>query len=224
MTAWQIPIVCIIGASISGCAESDNLVSRPDGFTDHDSYRLELKAFDSGSQNIDDIVVRLVSLRAAPFPSGYPDLPIDAIITNKFATDAVLEALVELRALDPKEYIHLVQHLRDERYSYSIAVAGWINISVGDAVVAVLADGAESFSGYKSRKTPSGTVPYLSFRDYLFDLDPESWAETAATLTKPEIKRRFIEWCIDTETKRGFLSAAQEAQVLAPYLAALKEN
>ena len=73
-------------------------------------------------------------------------------------------------------------------------------------------------SGYKSRKTPSGSGGgYLSFDGYLKARGAEAWAEWAKSKSRLEIQMDFIDWCIEKENELGFVDEAQKKQILGNY-------
>lgn len=172
---------------------------------------------DSGSQEVDALVLQLVSSRPAPFPSGYWAVAVDMAPERPYVTAQVSNAVAQLKAMGPPIFPALVKHLRDDRYSFSCISAAWDNRTVGDAVVEVLSDRHHMYSGYKGRKTPSGFAVYLSFDAYLQDKRPEKWAEWAKDRTRLEIQLDFIDWCVAQEKARGFTDADQEKKLLERY-------
>jgi len=172
---------------------------------------------DSGFKEVDKLVLQLVSTRPAPYFSGYSATTAKEDGAVPYMTSQVSNALVSLKAMGPAIFPALVKHLRDDRYSFSDISAAWDNLSVGDAVVEILSDGHEMFSGYKARKTPSGSAVYLSFRNYLNAQEPEKWADRAKSKTRLEIQFDFIDWCVLKEKERGFLDEAQRKHILDRY-------
>jgi hypothetical protein len=173
---------------------------------------------DSGSKEVDALVLQLVSRQPAPHPSGYSQMTVAEDMAGGYMTAQVSNAIVKLKAMGPAIFPALVQHLRDGRYSFSRISSAWENLTVGDAVVEVLDDGHYMHSGYKHRKTPSGTDGmYLSFKDYLKARGPEDWADWAKDKTRLAIQEDFIEWCVVKEKARGFTDADQEKSLLATY-------
>jgi hypothetical protein len=177
---------------------------------------LPIIAEDSGSKQVDALVIQLVSARPAPFPSGYWGPEID-FVEMPYMTPQVSNALARLKAMGPTIFPNLVKHLGDDRYSYSFIVAAWLNYKVRDAVIEVFADGHNMHSGYKFRKTPSGSAFYVSFEDYLKAKEPEKWAEWAKSRTRLEIQTDFIDWCVQIENQRGFTDDEQRKRVLGNY-------
>jgi len=175
---------------------------------------------DSKLTEVDKLVLPLVSKRPAPYRSGYHshDLPAEApYITAEAAT-----AIEELKKMGPQIFPELVKHLGDDRYCYSIVVAAWINQNVGDAIVDILSGGHYMHSGYKARETPTGTVAYLSFKDYLRSRDREEWAKWASTKSRLAIQLDFIDWCLEKEKQRGFIDESQRKEILETYESARK--
>ena len=173
---------------------------------------LTLAVEDSGSKAVDALVVKLVSKRPAPYPSGYSDEA-----PYLYMTPEVEAATKQLKRMGPPIFPALVKHLRDDRYSYSAISAAWENCSVGDSVVDILSDGHYMHSGYKARKTPAGFAACLSFKDYLQARGPEAWAEWAKTKTRLQVQLDFIEWCIKEEQERGFTDEGQRKGIPSMY-------
>ncbi len=178
---------------------------------------------ESGSAKVDALVRNLVSKRPAPYRSAYSDPPIAVVFASRYSTPEVEAALKSLKEMGPAVFPALVKHLGDDRYSYSGVVAAWVNYQVGDAVVEVLDDGHYMHSGYKFRKTPSGSEVYLSFDGYLRARGAEAWAEWARSKSRLEIQMDFIDWCIEKENGRGFVDEAQKKQVLGNYESARQQ-
>lgn len=184
---------------------------------------LPLTVEDSGSKEVDAFVLQLVSNRTAPHASGYTGLSVEEDMAVPYMTSQVSNALVKLKGMGTAAFPALIKHLRDDRYSYSTIVAAWDNCTVGDAVLDVLSDGHSMVPGYKFRKTPSGSAPYLSFKDYLRERDPAKWASWASKQSRLQIQLDFIDWCAAKERKRGFIDKTQQEGVLALYAAAREE-
>ena len=177
---------------------------------------IQMTVEDSGSKEVDALVLNLISDRPAPFPSGYWGPAID-MVTVPYMTLQVSNAVARLKGMGPRIFPALVKHLRDDRYSYSSISAAWDNLKVGDAVVEVLSDGHYMYSGYKWRKTASGSAGYLSFADYLNDKGAEKWSEWAKSKNRLEIQEDFIEWCVAKEKARGFADTDQERKLIETY-------
>ncbi len=173
---------------------------------------LPVSVEDSGSKEVDALVVQLVSTRPAPYPSGY-----SGETPYLYMTPAVQAATQKLKDLGPAIFPALVKHLDDDRYSYSEVSAAWENCSVGRSVVGILSDGHYMHSGYKSRQTPSGSAIYLSFEDYLEARGPKKWAAWAKNKTRLQIQIDFIDWCVSKEEERGFRDEGQRKQILDRY-------
>lgn len=178
---------------------------------------IRIKVEDSGSTQVDKLVLQLVSNRPAPYPSGYSDLTSDESVSAPYMTTQVSNAIVALKAMGPGIFPALVKHLRDDRYSFSEIFAAWDNLSVGQAVMEVLSDGHQMFSGYKSRKTPSGSAGYLSFASYVHAHEVDKWATWAKDKTRLAIQLDFIDWCVGKETERGFVDEAQRKRTIDTY-------
>jgi hypothetical protein len=140
-----------------------------------------------------------------------------------YMTPQVSNAIVQLKAMGTAVSPALVKHRRDDRYSFSIIVAAWDNCTVGDAVLDVLSDGHYMVPGYKFRKTPSGSAPYLSFKDYLDSREPTKWASWAKSKSRLDVQFDFIDWCISKEKERGFVDELQRKGVLARYAEARED-
>jgi hypothetical protein len=187
------------------------------------AFEIPLEVEDSGLKEVDKAVMELISTRPAPHPSGYTATTAQEDMAVPYMTPQVSNAIVKLKDMGPGIFPALVKHLTDDRYSYSDIVACWENRTVGDAVLDVLSDGHYMVSGYKFRKTPSGSATYLSFKDYLYARDPEKWASWASTRTRLDIQLDIIDWCISKEHERGFTDEAQRKKVLANYDRARKD-
>jgi hypothetical protein len=172
---------------------------------------------DSGSEEVETLVLQLVSTRPAPHPDMYWGMTAEEEMAVPYMTSQVSNALVMLKAMGPAIFPALVKHLGDDRYSFSDVSAAWNNFTVGDAVVEVLSDDDEMFSGYKARKTPSRWAVYLSFKSYLRVKDPEKWAEQAKSKTRREIQLDFLDWLFRKVKKRGFVEEAQRKDILDRY-------
>ena len=191
---------------------------------------IKVEVAESGSPAVDALVLGLVSKRPAPLPAG-GKFPISfhgggLLNSGRYSTDEVEAAVRKLEAIPPKEYAHLVEHLDDDRYSYSVigphgspTNSGWMNRTVGDVIYDILIHGMTWAGGYKMREVPSGKdvmPPY--FGEYIeAQGGMEKWAESVAALTRGEIDRRFLDWCIQEEEKAGFKDAEQRAWVLGRY-------
>ncbi|MCW1926263.1 hypothetical protein OKA05_27160 [Luteolibacter arcticus] len=188
---------------------------------------------ESGSPAVDALVLGLVSKRPAPIPTGGRD-PLSSFLggaewlnrSGRCATDEVEAAFQKLKEISPKEYPHLLKHRYDDRYSYSEigphgspTRSGWTNCDVGDAVYEILCNEMSWVGGYKLREAPGGTdalPPHFS--DYIEEHGGEAkWVESVSSLSRAEIDRRFLDWCIAKEEKVGFKDAAQRAEILEPY-------
>lgn len=177
----------------------------------------------SGSKKVDALVLQLVSMRPAPHPSGYTGMTVEEDMALPYMTPQVGAAILNLKRMGTVIFPDLVKHLRDDRYSFSDVSACWANLTVGDAVLDVLSDGHYMIPGYKFRHTPSGSVVYLSFKDYLDARNPEKWAEWAKTKSRFQIQMDFIDWCVSKEQERGFTDEVQRKGVLARYAQAREE-
>ena len=184
---------------------------------------IPLTVEDSGSKEVDKLVLQLISTRPAPHPVGYWGMTAEEDTAVPYMTAQVSNALVRLKAMGSVIFPALVKHLRDDRYSFSGISAAWDNLTVGNAVVEVLSDDHEMHSGYKAKKTPFGSVVYLSFKDYLIAQTPEKWADWAKDKTRLEIQLGFIDWCVLKEKERGFVDDAQRKHLLNRYEEARKE-
>ncbi len=172
----------------------------------------------SGSKDVEALVLQLVSTRPAPHPTT-----LEEEMTIPYMTPQVSNAIAKLKAMGTTIFPALVKHLVDDRYSFSTIVAAWDNCTVGDAVLEVLSDGHHMFSGYKARKTPTGSAVYLSFRAYLRDREAEKGADWAKNRNRLEIQLDFIDWCVAKEEKRGFIDEAQRKHLIERYAEAREQ-
>ena len=79
-------------------------------------------------------------------------------------------------------------------------------------------------SGYKFRKTPSGSgAVYLSFNGYLKDHGVEAWADWAKSKSRLEIQIDFIDWCIVKENERGYVDEVQKKHIIQNYESAKQQ-
>jgi hypothetical protein len=168
---------------------------------------------DSGSADVDALVLDLVSRRPAPYPTPYWDVNL----VGRYATPEVEAAIQKLKQMGPSIFPALVKHLRDDRYSYSESTEAWTNFSVRDAVVEILCDRYTMQCGYKARNTPNGSAGALFFEDYLEVRGAEQWAEWAKEKSRLDIQMNFIDWCVEQENKRGYVDEAQKKEVLVRY-------
>ena len=178
---------------------------------------IPLTVEESGSKDVDALVVQLVSTRPAPHPSGYSLTTADEDMAMPYMTAGVSNAMAKLKAMGTSIFPALVIHLRDDRYSFSDISAAWDNLTVGNAVLDVLSDNHYMFCGYKARQTPSGYAGILSFDDYLKAREPVKWAAWAKSKNRLEIQLDFIDWCVAREQERGFVDEAQRKALLKTY-------
>jgi hypothetical protein len=178
---------------------------------------LQVAVVDSGSKEVDALVLQLVSERPAPYPSGYWETSAEADMATPYMTPQVKNAIAKLKMMGTGVFPALMKHRGDDRYSFSGLSAAWANYSVGDAVIEILCDGHYMHSGYKVRETPSGSAVYLSFEGYLAARGPEKWADWAKTKTRLDIQMDFIDWCVAQEQDRGFTEESQRKRILDIY-------
>jgi hypothetical protein len=217
-STMRIPFILVIAQMglLTACMAATNSI--------HDNYfqvpaeGYPVSVEESGSAKVDALVRNLVSRRPAPYRSGYSDPPPAVAFADRYDTPEVEAALKSLKEMGPAAFPALVKHMGDDRYSYSGVVEAWLNFRVGDAVVEVLDDGHYMHSGYKYRKTPSGSDGgYLSFAGYLEARGAEAWAEWAKSRSRLDIQMDFIDWCIEKENGRGFVDEAQKKKILGNY-------
>ncbi len=175
----------------------------------------------SGSEEVDALVVKMVSKRPAHYPTGYHGLMMDG---NYFITPEVEAAIQRLKSMGSRIFPALIEHLGDDRYSYSNINAAWVNYSVGAAVIAVLSDGTHCPYEYKSRNTPSGQSNGLWFGQYLEDRKPAKWVEWAKNKTRSDIQMDFLQWCFAKEKERGFVDDTQRNKITEAYEKAIAET
>lgn len=195
----SLPLILVYSAIASTCWSKD----------------LPIKVAKSESVKVDSLVLKLVSRRPAPYPTGY------IIGPEIYITPEVDAAMQKLSHMGPQIFPALIRHLRDDRYSYSCELQGWMNRSVGDAVRDVLSEGANCPYQYLSRATPSGHSRCPRFEDYLRERQPEKWAEWAKNKTRLDIQVDFLEWCFDKEKKQGFVDDTQRKEISEKYEEAL---
>ena len=167
----------------------------------------------SGSKEVDSLVRSLVSARPAPYPSGHwPPFEIGQM----YATPEVTNAIALLKKKGPSIFPYLVHHLHDDRYCYSTTMQAVDNRTVGDAVLNILCE--QYWSPYvKARETPQGRCSSPTFSVYLREKGESQWAQWAKDKTRLQIQLDFIDWCVATEEKRGFVDAVQRTNVLSIY-------
>jgi hypothetical protein len=178
---------------------------------------LTLSVENSGSKEVDALVLQLVSSRPAPYPSNSSQYPDQQIFQGPCMTAEVSRAMARLTAMGPRIFPALIKHLNDDRYSFSIIVASWNNLTVGDAVETVLSDDHFMFSGYKIRHTPKGVFVYPNFHNYLKARNPEKWAAWAQDKTRTDIMMDFIDWCVEQEKEQGFQNDFERDALLKRY-------
>lgn len=197
---------------------------------------LPISVADSGSKVVDELVVGLVSRRPAPAPTSTEEpkgLSQEGglgfgLLSGRYATAEVEEAIRKLQALGPSAFPHLLKHLDDDRYSYSdqpfisgINSEGWMNHSVGEAVYGfVLTNDLDWVGGYKSREGANGQgYTPLTFEDYLKARGGlEAWVAAVKDRSRVSVFTEFIDWCVGEERKRGFESKEDEDLILGNYL------
>ena len=214
-TITVILVIAQVGL-LTACRGETNAI--PDNYFKIPGEGYPVSVEESGSAKVDALVRNLVSRRPAPYRSGYSDPPTAVVFADRYSTPEVEAALKSLKEMGPAVFPALVKHLRDDRYSFSDVCEAWLNHDVGDAVVEVLDDGNYMHSGYKWRRTPSGSGGgYLSFNAYLEARGVEAWAEWAKGKSRLDIQIDFIDWCIVKENERGYIDEAQKKQILQNY-------
>lgn len=185
---------------------------------------------DSGSKEVDELVVKLVSHRPNPFPpsgripKNFQDksqLPFASYITNE-----VERTIRKLESLGPASSPYLLVHLEDDRYSHNITLpsrvgpnSGWFTVSVGMVIRDIVTGGFESSWVYKWRIGSKGAgFPPPQFSDYLQTQGGlKNWVKQNSKNSKAEVFVKFHDWCIGIERQRGFESKEDEKWILTRY-------
>lgn len=161
---------------------------------------------------IHNLIEQLASPSPLEFPSGEWDrLTTQRTMQNGFIHPQVESARQKLIRKGSAIYPQLAGAIRDQRYSYSLIAAAWVNCSVGTAVRQIMAEGVELPQGYKWRANPTGGNPPPSFEEMVTELGGiEKYAETATGRPKELLRQEFINWRIGKERSYGFVDAEQE--------------
>jgi hypothetical protein len=185
---------------------------------------ISIQVADSGSKEIDALVLDLVSRHPAPLPHGSE---FDEIDSSLFMAKRVQTAFQKLIDRGPSAFPYLVIHISDDRYSYSdewpfgVGIERyWMNHTVGDVVREILSHDC-NWDIYKARQWKDGekSMPPPQFWEYVEAKGGvEKWAASVANKTRPQIVTEFIDWRIEVEKERGFLSDAEERETIARYL------
>ena len=192
---------------------------------------MKLQVADSGSKEVDQLVLQLVSRRPAPLPVVGVKVPREfematlggGLPNGRYQTKEVTTAVRKLTELGPKVFPYLIKHLHDDRYCFSTRLpsaspdGGWINCSVGEAVHDILREDCEGF--YKVRDGKSGKLLCPpNFYEFIESAGGmEKWAAKAANQTRSQIEIGFIDWCMKIERERGFVDDAQEKEFMDRY-------
>ena len=206
--------VILIGVFVSSCRDRRTVGESSLGNATDWPVSVE----NSGSAKVDAVVVKLVSKRPAPYPTGYN---ID--FGGVYITAEAEGAIRELKNMGPQIFPALITHLRDTRYSFSYEPNAWVNSTVGDAVSEVLSDGKGCAYEYLARETPSGTSRCPSFEKYLDAREPKKWADWAKDKARWQIRVDFLQWCLAQEIEQGFVDETQRIEIVTKYERALKE-
>ena len=210
-----------------------SLPDSPESTSSGFGQEMKLQVADSGSPEVDQLVLQLVSLRPAPLPVTGVEVPqefsMDVLLgkfpNSRYQTKEVTAAVRKLTELGPKVFPYLIKHLHDDRYCFSTRLpsaspdGGWINCSVGEAVHDILSDGFEP-SFYKIRDGKSGkSLCPPNFWEYVESAGgEETWAAKAAKQTRSQTEVEIIDWCIKIERERGFVDDAEEKELMDRYL------
>ena len=185
---------------------------------------------ETGSKKIDSLVAQLVSRDPPPHPAGIVSREssqrlIAELKNDIWATESVRDAMSKLVAEGPSAFYHLVQHLNDDRYSYSAFYPTdpphqiWHNRKVSEAVMDVLANGLNRMQIHKSRISPDKLICIQpSFQQYM-DSEGTSlvWAQKVANNSRLQVDLALIDWCIEQEKSWGFKTPEEEREILGRY-------
>jgi hypothetical protein len=195
------------------------------------AQELKLQVADSGSKEVDELVLQLVSRTPAPLPMVGVKVPqkfgtavLGGGSKGRYQNEEVATAVRKLTEMGPKVFPYLIKHLDDDRYCFSTLLpsapwdGGWINCSVGEAVDGILSEGCEgSFYKIREGKTDKSLFP-PSFHDFIEAAGGmEKWAAAAAKQTRSQIEVEFIDWCMKIERERGFVSEAGGKELMDRY-------
>ena len=185
---------------------------------------------ETGSKKVDALVAQLVSRDPPPHAAGTVSRSasqqlISGLKNDIWATEEVRNAMAKLNAEGPPAFFYLVQHLKDERYSYSAFYPTdppnflWHNRKVSEAVIDILANGLNRMQIYKSRISPTGLIcTQPTFQQYM---DAEGtalvWAQKVASNSRSQVDRAFIDWCIEREKSWGFETPEEQRDILGQY-------
>jgi hypothetical protein len=175
-------------------------------------------------------VIQLIEQLASPVPPKYATGKWSELTSedsfNGYIHPQVEKAREQLVAMGTEIYPALVKHLDDDRYSYSGVYAAWVNHSVGQMIVDIMATGIEPHMGsYKSRQNPNGYNGPPSFEQMAKELGGfDKYASQAKGRSKVELQREYVEWHVAKERSYGFIDNEQERKVIEEYLKLLKRN
>jgi hypothetical protein len=196
-------------------------------------------ARETGVKKIDVLVAQLVSRNPPPLPGGalteeysqYRQQLMAGLKNDIWATESVRDAMKKLIAEGPPAFYYLVQHLGDDRYSYSAFPPSeppyfiWHNRKVNEALIDVLANGLNRMEIYHSRISPKGPTQFPPTFKHFMETEgsPMQWAQKYARKSRLQVDLAFIDWCIDQEKSWGFKTPEEEKEILGKYNKKRKE-
>jgi hypothetical protein len=208
---FNLLVVLCVSAGFYGAPEAAWSASGDDA-----KQHLRTAAESSGSEEVDALVKKLVSERPPLYPDGYWPAPFE--FYSGYETPEVRHAKALLKQRGPSIFPQLIQHLHDDRYCYSGIVQAVANYTVGEVILDLVCDSEDSGPVYmEGRASLTGRCEFLTFSQYIKEKKDSQWAEWAKSKTRLQIQLDFIDWCVATEEKRGFVDAEQRAKLLLRY-------
>jgi hypothetical protein len=184
----------------------------------------------NNQQPPDAVVIPLINQLVSPVPAKYPSGETDLANVmeeiNGYIHPKVERARLHLVEMGTDIYPILAEHIHDDRYSYSDVSAAWINISVGQMVVEIMAEGIQPHLGsYKFRKNPKGSNGPPSFAQMVKEFGGfEKYALHAKGRSKAELRNEYVQWLVAKERNYGFIDQAQQQNVIGAYLKLINEK
>lgn len=195
---------------------------------------------------VEELIAQLVSPNKDPnpemedltrFPAGY----------DKEAQAKVREAHQKLEELGTDAFPILIEHMADERYSETIAIAIWCSFSVGEICLRIIDEQVVPGTGYKNRNGADGKV--VPYEDYFERYWRAQWDKYERSVKKrkrsdflrirqggmrkwwnenqgrslKEMKIDALKWTIERERRFGFQTRREEAEILDPLIQELAD-
>lgn len=175
---------------------------------------------------VNALIEELVSPVPPKYQSGESDLTNTLEDINGFIHPNVEKARQSLIEMGTDIYPILAEHINDKRYSYSGVYAAWLNLSVGEMIKDIMAEGIEThLGGYKWRKNPTGSNGLPSFSAMVRETGGyEKYALHAKGHRKIELRNEYVRWRVAKERAYGFIDQEQEQKVIGKYLELLNEE